>query len=41
MGGIDGVAGGKTIAAVKAFQKSLPVPVTGTIDAKLLKQLAA
>lgn len=39
-GAIDGVAGDLTIAAVKAFQQSIHVPVTGKIDGKLLQQLA-
>ncbi len=40
-GAIDGVIGDKTVAAAKAFQKAIHVPVTGKIDASLLRQLAA
>lgn len=39
-GAVDGIAGVKTIAAVKAFQASIGVVATGVIDAKLLQQLA-
>ena len=39
-GAIDGVAGQNTIAAVRAFQQSIHVPVTGKIDTALIQQLA-
>ncbi len=40
-GAIDGVIGTKTTTAVKAFQASISVPQTGTVDDALLTALAA
>jgi hypothetical protein len=40
-GGIDGVAGANTKAAIKAFQTSIGVAATGLIDAALMTELAA
>ena len=35
----DGVMGKKTTAAIKAFQSSIGMEVTGEIDDKLVKEL--
>ena len=40
-GAIDGVPGAQTVAAAKAFQQSIHAAVTGVIDARLLRRLAA
>jgi len=40
-GGIDGVIGPGTINAVKAFQTSIGVPATGTVDDQLVQQLSS
>ncbi len=40
IGPIDSIAGAKTIAGVQAFQSSIKVPPTGTIDVTLLAQLS-
>jgi hypothetical protein len=39
-GGIDGIAGPNTIAAVRAFQTSAGLAVTGVVDAALIQRLA-
>lgn len=40
-GGIDGVAGPRTTAAIKAFQAGVGLPQTGVIDTALLSALSA
>jgi hypothetical protein len=40
-GGIDGIMGNATAAAIRRFQQSIGVPQTGAIDGPLMAQLAA
>jgi peptidoglycan hydrolase-like protein with peptidoglycan-binding domain len=40
-GPADGVAGPRTVAAVRAFQAANGLPVTGSLDSRLFDDLAA
>lgn len=39
-GSIDGIVGAQTAAALRAFQRSVGIPVTGTLDAATREQLS-